>query len=477
VHASRLSVTAAALIVAAVAAAVVPNLLLTSDIGLNAHFTLVATAQLAAVLVGVWWRRPAHRAGWLLLAGFFGLSVTGDVFAMIYFALGESETVENVIYVCYSVNTVALALAVGVFAWRRSPGWHLPTMIDSAVFATSVGLVWWVYVLQSAVAENQRVIDLLIPVADILIFATMTKLVLSGGPRSVSYRLLTGGLALMLVGDAVNGAALALDTTVTETWDDLPAMVAPVLLAAAALHPSMANLSERITTPPPPISTLRLTLLATATVLPSTVLVVQHLRGIHSEVTIISLACVVLFVLVVARMSDLIVEQRLMADTDSLTGLRNRMHLDRRLKAAAARPTGTSMVLLDVDHFKSINDRYGHPAGDEVLMELAIRLRAACRSSDVVARYGGEEFVVLLPETPPEAAADLAERIRATISASPMTIDGSTSLTVTVSVGVASLPMDAQTVEELLKVTDEALYEAKRGGRNRVVTAKVAAPA
>ncbi|MGB5247796.1 MAG: sensor domain-containing diguanylate cyclase [Woeseia sp.] len=164
--------------------------------------------------------------------------------------------------------------------------------------------------------------------------------------------------------------------------------------------------------------------------------------------------------------------------TDFLTGWHNRRYLQFRLKeelARASRDRSTLVCLmLDIDHFKRINDTYGHAAGDEVLREIAHRVESQVRASDVAARYGGEEFVVLLPATDEKAAEALAERIRRAISASPVSLNAGESATITASIGIASCAAPAQgddlkTIgDSLLARADVALYQAKSAGRNRV---------
>jgi diguanylate cyclase (GGDEF)-like protein len=125
--------------------------------------------------------------------------------------------------------------------------------------------------------------------------------------------------------------------------------------------------------------------------------------------------------------------------------------------------------MVDIDHFKSINDRYGHAVGDEAIREVARRLSACLRERDVICRYGGEEFAVLLVDASPEEAERVAHRLHAAVAATPlMTVDGPVPMTV--SVGLARPPDVARDVQVLLGQADEALYAAKGAGRNRVVT-------
>jgi diguanylate cyclase (GGDEF)-like protein len=122
--------------------------------------------------------------------------------------------------------------------------------------------------------------------------------------------------------------------------------------------------------------------------------------------------------------------------------------------------------MADVDHFKSYNDTFGHPAGDEVLKRVATLLRESTRIIDCVARYGGEEFAVLLPETDTAGALEVAERIRKRVVSEPFP-----DRAITLSIGVAEFPKDGDRAEMVIAVADAALYEAKRGGRNQVVQA------
>ncbi|HSJ13053.1 MAG TPA: GGDEF domain-containing protein [Longimicrobiales bacterium] len=166
------------------------------------------------------------------------------------------------------------------------------------------------------------------------------------------------------------------------------------------------------------------------------------------------------------------------ADHDALTGLRNRRAFEAAFLAERQRferyGHPIALLILDIDHFKAINDEHGHEAGDEVLRATAALLRTAVRDVDIPARFGGEEFVVLLPETPLAAARDVAERVRATVAAKPVIAAGH-EVAVRVSVGVSACPEIVAAAGELLGSADTALYEAKRGGRNQVVTAATAA--
>ncbi len=168
-----------------------------------------------------------------------------------------------------------------------------------------------------------------------------------------------------------------------------------------------------------------------------------------------------------------------LATIDGLTGLSNRRELDdlahRAVQEASRYQRPLALVMCDVDHFKKVNDVHGHAVGDEVLKAVAQALEAEAREADVVGRFGGEEFVLVLPNTGAEGARELAERIRRRLeSAAVPTTAGP--LQVTMSLGVSALPTHGHSFEELTRASDEALYEAKRGGRNRVVLAGLDRP-
>lgn len=179
------------------------------------------------------------------------------------------------------------------------------------------------------------------------------------------------------------------------------------------------------------------------------------------------------------RLRDSLQSSMEMAVLDQLTGLHNRRFMDSRLAAmfeeSVMRARTLSLLVLDVDHFKVVNDSWGHDAGDEVLREFADRVRACTRGIDVVARMGGEEVVVVLPDTAAPAAQAVAERIRERVESEPFMIQGGLrGIPVTVSIGVANRKAGDQSAADMMKRADEALYLAKAGGRNRVIVANAA---
>jgi two-component system cell cycle response regulator len=173
------------------------------------------------------------------------------------------------------------------------------------------------------------------------------------------------------------------------------------------------------------------------------------------------------------KLGDTLEALRLLATRDQLTGLLNRREFERILAEERTRAgqSGKSfaLVLVDIDHFKRVNDQHGHPAGDEVLRQVARRLEAGIRSGDHVARIGGEEFAIVMAEADDTVALEVAERLRQTLAATPVQAGPGLQLPLTLSVGVGVFPQHTDKSRDIVAAADQALYRAKSAGRNRVV--------
>jgi diguanylate cyclase (GGDEF)-like protein len=161
-----------------------------------------------------------------------------------------------------------------------------------------------------------------------------------------------------------------------------------------------------------------------------------------------------------------------MAIYDTLTGLHNRRYFEERLEVEAQKCLGSNipltLVMVDIDFFKKVNDTFGHTEGDQVLCKVASLLKTSVRKKDTVARYGGEEFILILPETRLEESFVIAERIRRLVESTLFDV-GKAQVNLTLSMGISNFPSHrVKSKEELTEMADQALYDAKRGGRNRV---------
>lgn len=172
------------------------------------------------------------------------------------------------------------------------------------------------------------------------------------------------------------------------------------------------------------------------------------------------------------QLKDYLVELKKQVRTDSLTGLFNKPYLRDALETELERTSRThqptSLIMLDVDHFKKVNDTFGHPAGDSVLQHVARVIKSTLRKIDIPCRYGGEEFAIILPSTPLGIAAMVAERVREFIEKTPVE-EFPTDLSVTASLGVSCyMPQMTASTDALIAQADRLLYKAKAGGRNQV---------
>lgn len=190
---------------------------------------------------------------------------------------------------------------------------------------------------------------------------------------------------------------------------------------------------------------------------------------------IAGLCCLLVFALNIGFMTYLLKRfERLLIEQnrhDELTGLANRRALDRALlrewRRLQRNGDGFAVLAMDLDHFKDVNDRFGHPAGDQMLMQVAGRLKRAAREVDLIARVGGEEFIVLVNGHSAEGAQIAAERLRVAVAAAPYALkDGLAPITI--SIGVALAKVEDPDIADVLERADQALYRAKRDGRNRV---------
>jgi len=441
-------------------------------------YDAVSLSSCVAILFGIRTQRPGQKWPWLLLAaGQLGTGV-GD---FLYDFLHQVMQVDADVTIADASYLAAYPLLAAGLLWlvrHRTPGWDAPGIIDAGIIAISAGLLSWMFIISPTAfaAETPafaRAVQAAYPVLDLLLLAVAARLMLGAGTRTVSFRLLGGGLLLLLLADTVYAAQNLLGVYQDQSWVDAFWLLAAAALGAAALHPSMREVTEVSPAAGPDATPGRLVLLAIAALLAPAAILAEYLRGDDLHVPVATGACMALFLLVIGRMAVMVRAQRHMAITDALTGLRTRRFLEQALTAEGARhQRGVGLLLLDVDHFKAVNDTHGHHGGDRVLCEVARRLRELVRPGDVVARYGGEEFAVLLPGATGPELARVGERVRRGIANTPIAVDRDTLVTVTVSIGAAMLPDHVDSTTDLTLTADRALYAAKESGRNRLITAR-----
>ena len=449
------------------------------DVAVTGIYLVISVATPVAILYGVRRHQPAGRRGWLLLAGGQVVIAVAEISSAVaeYFGDGFQEpALSDVLYLgAYPILLAALL----TFVRRRTPQWDTASAVDAAIIAVGAGLATWVFVVQpiaSGVGGSTaaKVVQSGYPILDLLLLIVTVRMVLGAGIRTVSFVLLVASIVLLLAADTGYAVLSLLQVDQFVSPLDVLWMGSYVLMGTAALHPSMRRVDERSAVAAPDATLGRLAVLAVAVLTAPAIQLVQHQRGADVHVTLVASCCAVMFLLVMARMAGMVAAQRNAAITDALTGLKTRRYFEQslatELQRAIRNGQSVGLLIVDVDHFKRVNDTHGHPGGDRVLIEIARRLTIAARPGTVVARYGGEEFVVLLPQTSPAQLAATAEHIRQTIANTPVAVRPDTLLSITASVGASSFPEHADTASTLVQSADHALYAAKEAGRNRTVT-------
>lgn len=429
-------------------------------------YAVTALVSAAALVVGSHvYRPPAHRAWQLIALGMASWAV-GTVIA--------STAPDGVAYPAGEVlHLLAYPLVtVGLFGFARSRSrdGRSAGMLDSAIVAVAAGMISWVFLAQpawDATVGWERVTMVAYPMGNVLVVGALAALTYAPGVG----RLASGGLALgigvMLVHQAVVQAS---STTVIDTRPTAGVdywVFAFVVAGATALHPSMRQLSAPAPPRPEPLHTWQVVGLAAALVVGPGAIVWQLVRlmgGSAVPTAVLSAALVVLVSMRVAAMVRRVNDQ---ATTDDLTGLPNRRALHRVAAARLVDPdVPQALLMLDLDRFKEVNDSLGHHAGDEMLVEVATRLRSVLRGDDLLARLGGDEFAVLLEGAGRAEAIDVAEHLEAALR-EPFQLD---ELTVhsTASIGISLFPEHGRELSTLMRKADIAMYRAKTTGGHRV---------
>lgn len=440
-------------------------------------YCAASASAAVAVLYGVLRHRPRPALPWLLIGASQVVYAAADASFYIAHYLLDSAAYPSLADLFYLGHYPLLVAGLVLLIRRRSDGRDLPGLLDAAVLAVVAGMLSWLYLISPRASLDAPALataaSLAYPVMDLALLAVAVRLMVGGGRRPASFVLLCGNLVAILTADTLYVFQQLGGSYLTGNFLDAVWLAGNLLLGAAALHPTMALLGEPAPARLPRLGPVRIAALCAATLVAPGVLAVQAMTGEVRDVAVVAGVCGLVSVLTVVRLTGLVADQRRLAITDALTGLHTRRYLEARLPAevARARRAGGSLAvfIVDVDRFKSINDRYGHPAGDRALTEIAGRLRAGARRGDLLARYGGEEFALLVPGARAGELTAIAERLRCLVSGEPVPLAADGWVAVTVSVGAASYPGHGGCPEELIATADRALYAAKAAGRNHVV--------
>ncbi|WP_037143424.1 putative bifunctional diguanylate cyclase/phosphodiesterase [Rhodococcoides fascians] len=417
----------------------------------NTLFVAVSVASVAAVVVGVAVNRPASMSGWILIAIGSGLWALGDATA---FALATADsppaiTIVDIIYLAgYPVLASGLYLLVHR-GWRRGQLGHVA---NSAIVMIAFGLLLWVFVVRPDsvdVSTAEGVLAVAYPAMDVYLLGLLVHFVGAPQWRSASYRLLTVAVLVVLAADlaaeATSTSFVGIGTGVT----DAGYLAFYLLVGTAALHPSVCTLASPkprrgpADTAAASFSFPTVVVVTAATLTAPAAMAILLIRGEPvAEWGWGVVACAtVLVVLVFIRVSELLLllarqtrALRSVAETDQLTGLSNRIGVEKWMSHDSRRDTPLAFLIIDVDRFHEINDTFGHGIGDDVLRAVAIRLGASIGRVGVIGRVGADEFAVVLHAERSDAVS-VAGRLHASLN-QPVTV-GPATLLVEVSIGIA----------------------------------------
>ncbi|MFI7600500.1 diguanylate cyclase [Actinoplanes sp. NPDC049681] len=451
----------------------------------------------SAVLSVVAARRLRGRGAgmWRLLAASYAAQLVGEVIWSSSSYLGDGElpqpSAADAFYLIASALAVpAILVGFGGAGLLR----QLRGLLDAFLIMLGAGALGWTFLLSPQLTGSPDaavLVSAAYPLLDLVLLTCLAVVGFAGHrglPRSTA--LVGWSVGVLVLSDIGYNYLVVIRGFDVYDWLTVGWQASAVLASLAGLTAMRSRESE----PRPQALDRNLTLLpawfgALATF---TCLVVDKIRtDTVSVAALMTTGGMVIAVLVrqylfatdrtrlARQLQAAVAEQQRLAVTDGLTGLYNRRHHTEMLRAEAERAALTgrplSVVVVDLDHFKQINDTYGHPAGDAVLVHAAERIRRAIRATDLLARYGGEEFVVLLPDTAAPEAMEIAERVRTRLAAGPIPLPQHPAVTVTASLGVAvsqwvpgTVPGDALA---LVAEADRALYKAKAAGRNLTVLA------
>jgi diguanylate cyclase (GGDEF)-like protein len=440
------------------------NNVVTDAIGLSA---------VLAILIGVRINRTAPKAPWLAMALGQFLFVTGDVIWTIYEdVLGRESPFPSVADVAYLAGYVPLVVGLILLVRVRQPGRDIDSLIDSALITAGFGVGAWVFLIAPQITTNpdplSQAVSAAYPLADLLMLGMVIRLVFTLGRRIQAHAILCASLIALIGADSAYLFGTLHGWYATGSVIDAGWISSYVLWGVAALHPSRSTVTAPKEVVRGQLTRPRLASLTVVTLAAPAMLAIQGLRHrpLHLPVMVLAVACVSL--LVIARMAGLASALQAAAHHDSLTGLPNRRLLLDRLRLALARGNRSretvSVLFIDLGGFKAVNDRFGHAAGDDVLVAVAGRLRDTVRAEDTVARFGGDEFIVVCEGLDAHQTTALVDRLRQQLSQPILT--GGELVALAVDIGVAVAQPGSDDPERLLSLADQEMYRVKGGARS-----------
>ena len=421
-------------------------------------YCLLSVSAVAAIFIGIRRNRPPRPFAWYLVLLNQAIYATGDVTFYIRNDLLKITQYPSMSDVFYLLHYPILIVAVVIFIRRRSPGGDRSALIDAGVLAVTAAMLSSIFVIAPSInAPGQdtlaRATSAAYPIMDVIMLAMAMWLLVGEGRRTRSFWLIGTALVLLFATDTIYALQQTAGTYRPGGFLDGMWVAYYLLIGATALDGSMVHLGEPLPAESRVPTASRFIGLGFAAVAVPAVLLIEQGRDTLDVFPVIAAGTAVLFILVILRLTGMVSEQRRIALADSLTGLPNRRYFETHyeIDCARARRSGQplSMVLFDIDFFKSVNDGYGHSVGDIVLSEMAERLRLGVRAGDVLARYGGEEFAVLLAGAGVEEVQHIASRLSRAVSSNPFAVSEDLQIQLTVSAGIVTFPDHVGNPEDL----------------------------
>ena len=465
-------------------------------------YEVTGASAIVAIIAGVRRHKPLRTWTWRLYGAAVGCSVGAALLWAVQYARTGDVPFPSAKDVLFVATYPLMGVGLYTFVRRDPQRQRWEGLVDAAIMASGVAPLTFTAVIHPFLTSHRfdgphLASYTLYALLDLAILVLLGRLVFNAGDRSPSYWFVVGAVLALLVGDTVYYMTLALGGDPTGgRWPGVLWLGCYVLIGTAALHPTMATTTGQLELIQSVTTRYRLTMYAVLAIIGPGVTAVALLQSTSDRVhLLVPLGTAVAnTALLVVRINMLIrVAHRRAADLDAqthalsaalreqeglrqqlthralhdaLTGLGNRSLLQERVEHALHRGGGHGLLLIDLDGFKDVNDSFGHPTGDALLIEVASRLLAVVGNADTLARLGGDEFAILVEDAAVGAAADIGRAIVEQVRR-PFTIN-SRELSLTASVGV--LPLTSSlTMPEALRNVDLALYAAKAAGKNQVI--------
>jgi diguanylate cyclase len=449
----------------------------------------IALSSVAAIGISAWRRRPSHIWPWVVIAAALTFFLVGGVLRASLNTMGDLSSSRSLLPDLFVIPGYIL-LGAGLYGFLRTGrrGFQntASILLDGLIAALALAAVAWVFAVQPVFDLDQAPLGLKLvmtayPAASIFLLAITWRIASKAGQDRVpSFWFVLAALGCLLCGDVIYRLEDIGLLQMPQHLLDLPYSLAYVMAGVAAIHVSMRRLTMLSPQQRAGDVRVRIALVAVALFIP-TLLNIQTWNATRGDHVVLALLLAALSAVAILRIVQALhlaqrSEARLIhqATHDDLTGLPNRrlmeQHLSQRLDEAPVDGTHVAVLYLDLDRFKLVNDTHGHRLGDELLVELAERLHAHVRPSDLVARIGGDEFMIVLDHVVTiSQAVELANRLHACLK-DPFQLSGSL-FYVSASIGLAFASGDSPdaTTEALIRDADTAMYQAKDAGRDGVV--------